>query len=149
MPRIDMERDSPFLPAHPHQLIKSKSFNHVPYITGLNQNEGAMMVASMRFWDMFVRTLFNWDYISVLLAGNGTMMETFKKDPEDYFLHDLMLEKSENGRQIVEKILELFDKEKPFDQQLETIEHVIDRKSAIQFCHITEQLNSTSKFSSD
>ena len=77
------------------------------------------------------------------------MMETFKKDPEDYFLHDLMLEKSENGRQIVEKILELFDKEKPFDQQLETIEHVIDRKPAIQFCHITEQLNSTSKFSFD
>ena len=44
-PRIDVERESPFLPAHPKELIKQKMFNSVSYISGLNEHEGIMFVA--------------------------------------------------------------------------------------------------------
>ena len=44
-PRIDIERESPFLPAHPKELIKEKRFNAVPYISGLNEHEGIIFVA--------------------------------------------------------------------------------------------------------
>jgi len=104
-PRIDVQRASPFLPAHPHQLMTNKRFNHVPYITGLNKNEGAIMLA-------------------LLLAENGTMMNEFQRDPVTFLLYSLMKEKSENGLEKAEKVLELFDVEKPFDLQLETIDEV-------------------------
>ena len=44
-PRVDAEREFPFVPAKPRTLIESKQFSHVPYITGINQNEGAFQVA--------------------------------------------------------------------------------------------------------
>jgi len=44
-PRIDNEREFPFLPAHPRSMISAKNFNSVPYITGLNQNEGCLILA--------------------------------------------------------------------------------------------------------
>ena len=46
-PRVDRERKNPFLPDHPRQLIKNDRFNQVPFITGLNQNEGALSVAGI------------------------------------------------------------------------------------------------------
>jgi len=45
-PRIDVERKYPFLPKHPVDIIKSGSFNHVPFITGVNSNEAGFIVAS-------------------------------------------------------------------------------------------------------
>ena len=44
-PRVDKERESPFLPAEPTELIKKKQFQSVPYIMGVTQNEGVMMAA--------------------------------------------------------------------------------------------------------
>lgn len=44
-PRIDVEREFPFLPAHPRSLIADKNFTSVPYLTGLNKNEGCLLVA--------------------------------------------------------------------------------------------------------
>lgn len=44
-PRIDKERSEPFLPEDPVKILKSGSFNHVPFITGVNANEGAFAIA--------------------------------------------------------------------------------------------------------
>lgn len=44
-PRVDIERETPFLPDHPRKLVKEKRFNAVPIITGLNENEGSYYVA--------------------------------------------------------------------------------------------------------
>jgi len=52
------------------------------------------------------------------------MMKQFQKNPIMYLKHSLTMEKDENGQEKAEKILELFDMEKAFDQQLETIEQV-------------------------
>ena len=52
------------------------------------------------------------------------MKQIFEKDPVDFFLHNFGMEESENGREIAEKIFELFDREKPIDQQMKTMEQV-------------------------
>jgi len=46
-PRVDIERESPFLPASPIKMIKAKRFHSVPYIMGVMANEGAFIVASI------------------------------------------------------------------------------------------------------
>jgi Carboxylesterase family len=45
-PRIDVERQPSFIPGHPRILLETGQFNHVPFVTGVNQNEGAMVAAS-------------------------------------------------------------------------------------------------------
>jgi carboxylesterase type B len=45
-PRIDAERENPFLPKDPIDIIESGSFNQVPLIIGVNANEGAFAIAS-------------------------------------------------------------------------------------------------------
>lgn len=45
VPRIDVERSSPFLPAHPEELIANRMFNQVPLILGVTKNEGALVIA--------------------------------------------------------------------------------------------------------
>ena len=45
-PRIDKERSSPFLPDDPEQLLTLGQFNPVPFISGLNENEGGAFSAS-------------------------------------------------------------------------------------------------------
>jgi hypothetical protein len=45
-PRIDIERKSPFLPGDPRKLMESKQINSVPIISGLNKNEGALLIIS-------------------------------------------------------------------------------------------------------
>ncbi len=47
-PRIDSEREHPFVPKHPRDLIKEGLFNDVPFISGLNENEGAFPVSGKR-----------------------------------------------------------------------------------------------------
>lgn len=54
-PRIDVERKYPFLPKHPVDIIKSGSFNHVPFITGVNSNEAGFIVASQ-----FINLILSW-----------------------------------------------------------------------------------------
>ena len=40
LPRVDVERESPFLPAEPEKMIREKRFNSVPFITGIASHEG-------------------------------------------------------------------------------------------------------------
>ena len=47
-PRVDVELDQPFFPMHPADILRSGSFNHVPFITGVTTNEVAYAVASKR-----------------------------------------------------------------------------------------------------
>ena len=56
-PRVDVERDAPYLPAHPQELIQQKRFNAVPYISGLNQHEGLLFVACKKVF--FFKFCFN------------------------------------------------------------------------------------------
>ena len=39
-PRVDLEREHPFLPGPPKELIKKGQYNHVPIMTGVAENEG-------------------------------------------------------------------------------------------------------------
>ena len=49
-PRIDKERDSPFLPDDPEKLVTLGQFNAVPLIAGLTQNEGGLFGASIKIF---------------------------------------------------------------------------------------------------
>ena len=44
-PRIDLERNIPFLPDDPFKLMIEKRFNQVPMIVGLNSDEGGLFSA--------------------------------------------------------------------------------------------------------
>ena len=44
-PRIDAERESPFLPEDSRDLIRKKEFNSVPIIMGATENEAAFGIA--------------------------------------------------------------------------------------------------------
>lgn len=44
-PRIDAERDFPFLPDDPARLISQKMFNAVPIIAGVTKDEGGLFGA--------------------------------------------------------------------------------------------------------
>lgn len=46
VPRVDVEREFPFLPDTPERLVANKQFNQVPYIGGLTENEGGLFAAS-------------------------------------------------------------------------------------------------------
>jgi len=46
-PRIDVERREPFYPMRPEDIIRSGSFNHVPFVTGVTTNEAGFVVAKM------------------------------------------------------------------------------------------------------
>jgi hypothetical protein len=45
-PRVDVERESPFLPAEPRKLMETNQINSVPMIAGSTRNEGGSMVRS-------------------------------------------------------------------------------------------------------
>lgn len=45
-PRIDLERENPFLPGHPLDLMAEGKFNKVPYIAGVTKNEGILLTCS-------------------------------------------------------------------------------------------------------
>ncbi|XP_046639321.1 venom carboxylesterase-6-like isoform X4 [Daphnia pulicaria] len=83
-PRIDSERDSPFLPDSPKNLMSSKQFNHVPIIAGLTKDEGGLFAAS-------------------LATDGGQLLELFKKDPVTGVLYAIGMEKHKNGLEIAQK----------------------------------------------
>ena len=51
-PRVDVERNYPFLPDRPQELIRRKQFNHVPHIIGANENEGSLLLGSKIQWNL-------------------------------------------------------------------------------------------------
>jgi len=66
-PRVDVERKNAFLPEHPRTLMATGRINSVPFITGVNQNEGALLP-------------------SLLMADGGKVLRIFEKDPVDFFV---------------------------------------------------------------
>ncbi|XP_046639318.1 venom carboxylesterase-6-like isoform X1 [Daphnia pulicaria] len=83
-PRIDSERDSPFLPDDPEVLVSRKQFNQVPMIVGLTKDEGSLFSAS-------------------LASIDGKNLEVLKKDPLNCLAHAMGMEKQKNGREIAQK----------------------------------------------
>jgi carboxylesterase type B len=57
-PRIDSERDSPFLPDDPEVLVSRKQFNQVPMIVGLTKDEGSLFSASKNILFIYLIYLF-------------------------------------------------------------------------------------------
>lgn len=47
IPRVDMERDLPFLPTEPEEMIRGGNFNLVPLITGIATHEGSLLQSRM------------------------------------------------------------------------------------------------------
>ncbi|XP_046453239.1 esterase FE4-like [Daphnia pulex] len=83
-PRIDSERDSPFLPDDPEVLVSRKQFNQVPMIVGLTKDEGSLFSAS-------------------LASIDGKNLAVLKKDPLNCLAHAMGMEKQKNGREIAQK----------------------------------------------
>ncbi|EFX78599.1 hypothetical protein DAPPUDRAFT_105048 [Daphnia pulex] len=83
-PRIDSERESPFLPDNPKNLVSNKQFNHVPIIAGLTKDEGGFYAAS-------------------LAANGGKNLELFKNDTVTGVLYAIGMEKHKDGLEIAQK----------------------------------------------
>jgi len=55
LPRVDIEREFPFLPAEPKKLIREKQFNSVPLITGIAVHElSSLMTCKMFTFILFI-----------------------------------------------------------------------------------------------
>lgn len=44
-PRVDLEREQPFIPGSPEQIVSQRKFNAVPFIAGVTANEGFLFAA--------------------------------------------------------------------------------------------------------
>nr|CAH0110476.1 unnamed protein product [Daphnia galeata] len=94
-PRIDIERKSPFIPGDPRKLMESKQINSVPIISGLNKNEGALLII-------------------MLLSNNGELLRKFKRDPVKYLR--FVVGADNINDEIVHQISDrFFSLDKPFD----------------------------------
>jgi len=89
VPRIDIERKSPFLPKHPEHLISEGSFNPVPFITGATRNEGGF-------------------FIACLLSRGGQGMSHLRRDPVKYLRYVFLKEFAENGEEITKSIMQRY-----------------------------------------
>ncbi|XP_032784694.2 venom carboxylesterase-6 [Daphnia magna] len=89
VPRVDAEREFPFLPDTPERLVANKQFNQVPFIGGLTENEGGLFAASL-----------------ATLDGEG--MNEFKTDPVKNVLHILAMENRKGGPQIAQKVYDYY-----------------------------------------
>jgi len=85
-PRIDVERKKPFFPQHPADIIRSGSFNHVPFITGVNSNEAGFIVARM-------------------LSKEGDL-EKFKNDPTPLMKYALGYEFDSSKTKLAQDVFE-------------------------------------------
>ncbi|XP_057380572.1 carboxylic ester hydrolase-like [Daphnia carinata] len=85
VPRVDKEREFPFLPDTPERLVANKQFNQVPFIGGLTVDEGGLFAAS-------------------LATVDGLAMEEFKKDPVKNVLYALAMENKKGGLHMAQKV---------------------------------------------
>jgi len=104
-PRVDAERESPFLPAHPRTIMAAGSTNPVPFITGFNRNEGAGLLAH-------------------LIAGEGEGLMALEKDPVKYMAVLLGMDSAENRDEMARQVLPLLDADLPLSQQLATLDEI-------------------------
>ena len=111
VPRIDIERKSPFLPKHPERLISEGSFNPVPFITGATRNEGGFFIACVIHVDIIGEFLvFNALLGNVLglLSRGGQGMSHLRRDPVKYLRYVFVKEFAENGEEITKSIMQRY-----------------------------------------
>ncbi|KZS20997.1 Liver carboxylesterase 1 [Daphnia magna] len=126
-PRIDRERKLPFISDDPRKLIEQNRINSVPLITGLNENEGAFVVA-------------------LLLANNGSLMQNFTEDPLKYLRYIAGVQFTEDSDKIVNRIIDrYFVRNVTFKNQLTQLEQMIS--DCAFFKGIDDSVHLLTKFS--
>lgn len=127
-PRIDIERELPFIPASPKILVEQNKINAVPTITGLNKNEGALFVAGNVF--NFSSYIISSNHLElcldlVLIAKNGALLKNFSENSTEILSYMLRDELTPENQQLARQTLSLYlTLEKPFEEQLVEIEQV-------------------------
>ena len=106
-PRVDVERQQPFMPQHPEMMIRQGLFNPVPLITGVVQNEAAFIIAA-------------------LIGNNGSFMDRYDQDPNTFTRYILSQEFKSEGQEIARSAIDryLLKRRKP-SQQLHAMDRVI------------------------
>lgn len=99
VPRVDAEREFPFLPDHPEKLVAEKKFNKVPLIAGVTANEGSLFSAGFA-------------------TADGLALKEFKEDPLNNILYWLTMEKREDGRKIAAEVLSHYFENKNTDEEI-------------------------------
>lgn len=125
-PRVDSERDFPFVPAHPRDLIRRKQFKSVPLIMGMVENEAAFGIAGIgNYNSVFVSLVFMSPLSAVLLARGGENMQLFIKDPIKYIRYFMGVELRNDGYEIARKVHNQYlNESKSYDVQLGELEKV-------------------------
>ncbi|XP_046639107.1 venom carboxylesterase-6-like isoform X1 [Daphnia pulicaria] len=108
-PRVDVERESPFLPAEPRKLMETNQINSVPMIAGSTRNEGGSMVRR-------------------LVSDDRKLLNEFNKDPLKYFRFMMGIEdQSFFGDKIIKQIAyRYFTIDRPYHpNQLDKVGEII------------------------
>lgn len=104
MPRIDIERETPFFPAPSAELVKSGQFNHVPLIMGANRDEGTLFMGAMG------------------LFTDPEKRKSFEEDPSKLLTLMTMIENDAEGLDFIQKILDQYlDRTQPIGEQLSEV----------------------------
>lgn len=129
-PRVDSERQDPFLPDEPKKLLEQKRYQPVPLITGVTQNEGALFVAcniQRKFGLRLGRltTILSYFLPDLVLVVFNSLKE-IDKDPAKYISYLMESELMEHREDFAEKIIsQYFDRNRKYEDQLTELEQVI------------------------
>jgi len=114
-PRVDVESPVPFMPQEPIDLMTSGNFQHIPFITGLTDDEGALR-GSVFFNDM---------------AGVREFEEKFERiAPLVFGFHD---GQSEAPKIMAKRVKDFYWADKPLDRDIATA--FIDAVSDSSYSH--------------
>ncbi|XP_057380570.1 venom carboxylesterase-6-like [Daphnia carinata] len=106
VPRIDVERNLPFLPAYPEELVAERKFNQVPLILGVTKNEGALVSASY-------------------YVNGDKHMDEFKADPIGTIRYMIQMENEPRGLEMAHMVHDhLFTLQKPYEDQKQQVEMI-------------------------
>lgn len=107
-PRIDVERDSPFLPSTPVDLLTSGQFNQVPVIYGTNKNEALGSIA----WSGVLK--------------EADRMRLLEENPVEFNVNLMNLKDHKQGHEIVQSSLDHYlNRSAPISQQLSRYEEML------------------------
>lgn len=128
VPRVDVERRLPFLPAHPEDLVAQRKFNQVPLILGVTKNEGALVSAckSFSYVYIFIPLFVNhFACLAALFMNENKHMNEFKADPIGTIRYMIQMENQPNGQEMAQLVHDhLFTLEKPYEDQKQQVELV-------------------------
>ena len=126
-PRVDSERQNPFLPAHPTDLLKRGEYNHVPLITGVTENEGLVFIGgkcSRSICGNFSSSS-SFHRLASGLLSSADRVEQFDKSPLNFIKHFLTIPDSVTADEISQKAKKQYLKENvSVADQLDDLEKV-------------------------